>query len=128
MMITFVVDTLKCMSVGFFFLSFKPRRVSFKISLATPYHLSTVFNFIRIITLLTLGIICIASESSMFPLPTILVLENTRVHVGFSNGCNVLIYIETSVNKTLNLCIILRVPNVNPYNGHIWFGGSFDDL
>ena len=36
--IIFIVDILKCISVEFFFLSFKPKRVSFKISLVTPYH------------------------------------------------------------------------------------------
>ena len=107
------------MSIWFFFLSFKPRRVIFKISLVTLYYLSIVFDFMRTITLLTLSTMCIASESGVFPLPTILALKNTKVHIGSLNDCNMLIYVKTSVNKTFSLCTTLKVPNVNPYNNYV---------
>ena len=69
---------------------------------------------------------CIGKDSIII-LPTILILRNTGVHVGFSDGCDVLSYIETFVNRTLSLCTILKVPNVNLYNRHIRLGESLDD-
>lgn len=78
-----------------------------------------VFNFMKTVTLLAFDTICTAGESSVFSLPTILALRNAKVHVGFLDSCNMLSYIETSVNKILSLCTILRVPNVNLYNSYI---------
>ena len=78
-----------------------------------------VFNFMRTVTLLTFDTMCIVDESGMFSLPIILALRNAKVHVGFSDSCNILSYIETSVNKILSLCTILRVPNINLYNSYI---------
>ena len=68
-----------------------------------------------------------ASKSGISPLLTILALKNARIHISSSNSYDILFYIETSVNKTLNLCTILRVPNVNPYNSHIRLGKDLDD-
>ena len=73
----------------------------------------------RTIILLTFGTMCIAGKSSMFPLLIILTLRNAKVYVGSSDGCDVLSYIKTSVDKTLSLCTILRVSNINPYNSYI---------
>jgi len=36
-------------------------------------------------------------------------------------------YIEVSVNKEFCFCTVLGVSNVNPYHGHIGFGGSLDN-
>jgi len=62
-----------------------------------------VFNFMRTVTLLTFGTVCIAGKSGVFSLLTIHVLRNTKVHVGSLDGCDVLSYIEISVNKILSL-------------------------
>ena len=81
-----------------------------------------IFNFIKTIALLAFGTIYMTGKDSMFPLPTILILRNTGVYVGFSDGYNVLSYIEISVNKTLSLCTILKVPNVNLYKPYWTWG------
>ena len=78
-----------------------------------------MFNFMQTIALLAFDTMCMAGKSGMFLLLTILILRNTRIHVGFSDGCNVTSYIETSVNKTLSLCTVLRILNVNSYNSHV---------
>ena len=119
MIFSFVFDTLKWMSIEFSFLSFEPKKVSFKINIATLCYLSMVFNFMRIFILLAVSTIWIAGESNVLPLLKILVLGNTRVHIYSINCYNVLFHIETFINKTFNLCTILKVLNVNPYNGHI---------
>ena len=66
-----------------------------------------MFDFMRTVALLVCNTIYTVGESSMFSLPAILALRNTRVHVGFLDDCNVLFYIKISVNKTSSLCIIL---------------------
>jgi len=81
----------------------------------------------KTVALLAFGTMYMAGKDSMITLPTILILRNTGVHVGFSDGCDMLSYIETFVNKTLSLYTILKVPNVNLYNSHIRLGGSLDD-
>jgi len=78
-----------------------------------------VFNFMRTVTLLAFGTMCTAGESSVFSLLTILALKNAKIHVGFLDSCDMLSYIETSVNKILSLCTILKVPNINLYNSYI---------
>jgi len=69
-----------------------------------------------------------AGKSGISPLLTILVLRNTRIHISFSDSYNILFYIKISINKTLSLCIILRVPNVNPYNSYIRLGKDLDNI
>jgi len=64
----------------------------------------------------------------MFPLLVIFVLRNARVHISSLDDCNMLSYIEIFVNKTLSLCTILRVLNIDLYNSYIWLGESLDDI
>jgi len=40
----------------------------------------------------------LASKSSIFPLPAILVLRDTKVHIHISYGSNMASYIETVIN------------------------------
>jgi len=52
----------------------------------------------------------------MIPLPTVLTLRNTRVHISSSDYSDMAFYIETPINKALCFHTILRIPNVNPYH------------
>ena len=61
----------------------------------------------------------IVGKNSIFLLLAILALGNIQIHVSFSNYCNILSYIEIFVNEFLSLYIILRLSNINLYNGHI---------
>jgi len=60
----------------------------------------------------------------MTPLLAVLVLQYTWVHICIPNYCA---NIEPSVNDFLSIGSILHVPNINPYDGHIRFGGYLDD-
>ena len=51
----------------------------------------------------------------MTPLPTILAEWDPRVHVRTSDGCDMVSYIETSVNKHFRILTTLNVPDVDPY-------------
>jgi len=123
----FTINILERVSTRLSFLGFESRRINFKVSLIISHHLSVIFNFMKTVALLAFGTMYMAGKDSMITLPTILILRNTGVHVGFSDGCDMLSYIETFVNKTLSLYTILKVPNVNLYNSHIGLGGSLDD-
>jgi len=106
-------------STRLFFLSFEFKSVSFKVSLITLRYFPVMFNSMRTIILLVFSTIYTISKSGMSPLLVIFVLRNARVHISFLDDCNMLFYIEIFVNKTLSLCTILRVPNIDLYNSYI---------
>jgi len=63
----------------------------------------------------------------MAPPPTIFTLRNSRVH-GSSLDCgDIITYIEALVDKEFSVTSALYIPNVNPDNGHVYFGRDFDD-
>ena len=55
----------------------------------------------------------------MTPLPTILTLRDTRVHVSTSNCSDYVSNVETPVDKFLGIVTILVVPNVDPDYYHV---------
>jgi len=50
----------------------------------------------------------------MSPSPAVFALKDTRVHVGSSNGGNILPHIETPINKALGLTPTLNIPYIDP--------------
>ena len=107
---------------------FKCERICFQVCLITLHYFSVMCNFMETIIFLAFGIVYIASKNSIILLPTILLLRNARVHVGSSNNSNMMIYIETFVNKTFYFHTILRIPNVNLYNSHVRFRKYLNDV
>ena len=116
---SFAINIFEKVSIRLFFLSFEFKSVSFKVSLITLCYFPVMFNSMRTIILLVFSIIYTISKSGMFPLLVIFVLRNARVHISSLDNCNILSYIEIFVNKTLSLCTILRVPNIDLYNSYI---------
>ena len=78
-----------------------------------------VFSLMRAIVLDTLRALDIAGHSCMSLLLAILILRDTRIYVGFSNGSNKLPYIKTPINKTFGLASALNIPNIDPNNQHV---------
>jgi len=78
-----------------------------------------IFYLVRAIALDILRALDSIGYCYMFPSPTIFALRNIRVHVGFSNGGNKLLYIKTLVNKTFGLTSTLNIPNINPDNQYV---------
>jgi len=60
--------------------------------------------------------------------PTVLILWNSWVHIGITNGSNEAHYIKPSVNKAFSLGPTLYIPYVDPNNGHVQLRRNFDDL
>ena len=125
---SFAINIFEKVSIRLFFLSFEFKSVSFKVSLITLCYFPVMFNSMRTIILLVFSIIYTISKSGMFPLLVIFVLRNARVHISSLDNCNILSYIEIFVNKTLSLCTILRVPNIDLYNSYIWLRRSLNDI
>ena len=69
-----------------------------------------------------------ASKGNVVPLPAILTLRDTGVHVSSTNSSYVLAYVEATVDQILSFGAILEVPYVDPNNSHVRFGGCFDNM
>ena len=63
----------------------------------------------------------------MTPLPAVLALGNSQVHVCASNSRNVVTYIEASIDEHFSVFTTLDIPYVNPDYGHVRFGRDFDN-
>ena len=118
-MISTTIGALECMRTWFVFFCLKIGGISLLIHFAAPSELAVVFSLVRAITLNALGALDVAGHSCMPLSPTFLALRDTRIHIGSSNGCDKLPYIETPVNKTFSLTTALNIPNVNPNDQHI---------
>ena len=116
LMFTLVINILEWVSTRFSFLGFESRRICFKVGLIILCHLFIMLDFMMIIAFRAM---CMTSKSGMTPLPTIFVLRNARVYVGSPDSCNLLTYIEISVNKILCFCTILRISNIDLYNSYV---------
>ena len=108
-------------------LSFRPKRVRFGGSFTTPSKLAMMFSYMRAIAFYTFGSLDMAYPCQMTPLPTILALRDTRIHVGTSHCCNDTSYIETSVNNFLSIVTVSSIPYVNPDNSHVQFRKDLDN-
>jgi len=128
LVITFVVNTLEEVSIKFFFLCFKLRRVCLEICFIIPYHISMMFEFVWTIAFLILRSMWITHKCYMPLLPAVFALRDTQIHICFSDSSNILTYIEASVNKTLCSCTGLWTRNIDLYHHYIGFWECFDNL
>ena len=120
--VIFAVDTLECMWTGFVLLGFWYRWICVRVLLTAPCHLSVVFELVRSAALLASSAMYSACICGMTPFPAVFTLWYSRVHVSASEDGYVTPKIETPVDKSLGFCAALRVPDINPYYGHIRFG------
>jgi len=61
------------------------------------------------------------------PLPAILALGNSQIHVRTSNCGDVIAHIEAPVNKKFSVFSTLNIPDVKPNNGHIRLRRDFNN-
>ena len=87
-----------------------------------------VFGKMRAITPHTLRSLYTTDSYCMTPLLAILALWYAWVHIYTPNYCNETTNVEPLVNDFLSVGSVLRVPNVNPYDSHVRFGGYLDDI
>ena len=106
---------------------FSGRSVCFFVVHATPHFLSVVFSQVSSVALGISGDMRTTAECRVAPLPTVLALRDTWVHVGTSNGSDVASNIEVSVDDVLSYRTALGIPDVHPNHCLVGFGGRFDD-
>ena len=63
----------------------------------------------------------------MFSFPTVLALQNARVHVHALNCCNMTTDVKVSINKTLGLGITLSILYVYPNHYYVRLWKSFNN-
>ena len=107
LLFTLVVNIFKQVSTGFPFFCFKPWRIHLEVGFATSHYFSIMFKFVWIIVFLTFWFMHAIHIHSVIPLPTVLALWNTKVHICSSYGSNMMAYIEISVKKALCFYTIL---------------------
>ena len=62
----------------------------------------------------------------MAPLPAVVTLRDSRVHVGGSNRGDIPAKVERMIYQYFCFGTVLRVPNIKPDNSHVRFGKGFD--
>ena len=98
LVVSATIRVLEQMGARFSFLGFQPRRIHLGISFATLSEFLMMFRFMWTIAFDAFGTLDSARKGCMFPLPTILALRDTGVHVGSPNGRNVVSNIKTPVD------------------------------
>ena len=126
LMFAFTVWTFEQIRTEFAFLGFEPREISFLIGFTVPHKLAVVDSLVRAIALDTLCPLNSAHTWCMTLFPTVFTLWYSRVHVNITNCGNKTSNVEPSTDEALCFSATLSVPDINPYNGHIGFGGHLD--
>ena len=80
------------------------------------------------ITLKTLCPLNATNSCCVILFPTILALWNFWIHVGSSDSSDKASYIEVSVDDFFCVSTTLRVPDIDPDDGHVEFGRNLDDM
>jgi len=83
---------------GFTLFGFEMWRVSLEVGFITPNKVVMVFNIVWAISFDTVRSLGLIYKDSVSLLPTVLVLEDTRVHICSTNSCNVASYVEALVD------------------------------
>ena len=127
-MIAMAVQAFECVGARFTFLCFQSQGVDLVVCSVAPFEISVVLQLVRAVTLDAFGALYSAQESGVAPLPAVLALGDSWVHVCSLDGSGILSYVEAPVDEHLGVCPTLDIPNIGPYNGHVGFGRNFDDL
>ena len=128
-MISFVSVISGChnrVQTRFTFLGFKAWLVSLFVGLAAPAKFVIILQFVGSIALDALWTLDPTRKSWMTPFPAVFTLWDSRVHVSRPNSCNISSNVEAPIDETFGFYTTLSVPDVNPYNCHVWFGRCFD--
>ena len=104
LVVIFAIDIFKAMQTRFAFRSFKSKSISYEICFITSCHVFMMFNLVRSIILLTFGSMNITSKYSVFLLPAVFALRDTKVYT------------------------ILEIPNINPNDNYVRFGRYLNNM
>jgi len=75
----------------------------------------------RPIVLDTLGLLNVTNTHHVSPLPTVLTLQDTRVHISTIYHSDETSHIETSIDDSFDLGTVLSILDVNPDDDYVRF-------
>ena len=125
LMFLFAINTFERMRAQFAFFILESKGVSLEIYLTAPYYLFIVINFKRSVAFDTFKTMIHKSHIILFP--AILTLWDTQIHICFSNSCNIMFNIKTSIDKVFCFGTTLRVLDVDPNYCYVRFGRSINN-
>ena len=125
LMVAFAVHAFEGVWIWLAF--FGGRTICFLVFHATPYFLSVVFGNVGSIALGTPEDMRVTAKCRMSPLPTVLTLQNTWVHVGTFDSSDESSNVEATIDNVLHQRTTLGIPDVHPDHRHVWFWRHFDD-
>ena len=111
LMFLFAINIFERVRAQFAFLILESKRVSLEICLTVPYYLFIVINFKRSVVFDTFKTMIHKSHIILFS--AILALWDIWVHICFSNSCNIMSNIKTSVDEIFCFGTTLRVLDVD---------------
>ena len=86
-----------------------------------------VIQFVWTIALDAFSSLNATRKGGVFPLPAILALGNSWIHVRTSNCGDVIAHIEAPVNEKFSIFSTLNIPDVDPNDGHIRLRRDFNN-
>jgi len=125
LMISFVIHAFE--NVRTWLTIFGCRTISFLILHATSCFLSVVFSSMGSVVLGVPGDIRMTTKCRMSPLPIVLALWNTWIHIGTFDNSDKTSNIEMTIDDVLRQRTALGIPDVYPDHCHVQFGRHFDD-
>ena len=86
-----------------------------------------MFSYMKAIAFYAFRSLDMANPYQITPLPIILILRDTRIHVGAPHCRNNTSYIEVPVNNFLSIITVLGIPYVNPDDSYVQSRGDLDN-
>ena len=93
--------------------------ICFLVFHATPCFLSVVFGNVGSIALGAPGDMRATAKCRMSPLPTVLTLWDTWVHIGTFDGSDESSNVEATIDNVLRQRTTLGIPDVHPDHCHV---------
>jgi len=117
LMVTFAVHAFEDMWTWLAFLG--GQTIHFLVFHAAPHFLSVMFGSVSFIALGVPGDMRTTTKYQMFPLPTVLTLWNTWVHVGTFDSSDESSNVEATIDNVLCQRTALGIPYIHPDHHHV---------
>ena len=117
LMVTFAVHAFEDVWIWLTFLG--GQTIHFLVFYVVPCFFSVVFGIVSFIVLSAPGDMRMTTKYRMPPLPTVLTLWNTWIHVGIFDGSNESSNVEVTIDNVLCQKTALGISDVHPDHCHV---------
>jgi len=121
LILALTVGVSKRIGTRLVFLCFESGRVDFVICFVAPCESSVINRLIWTIAFDAFYPLYSTNTSSMTPFPAVFTLEDAWIHVSTIHGSNEPSNVKSLVNEVFSLRATLRIPYIDPYDGHVRF-------